>query len=98
MLYVFVDIRLDTLHFLQTLRHNFDTGSHLNLVSTIQFVPTLQVGSIGLGRVGPWASLKKLYEFCMKKKIKFYANCGSKRLKFNALGQKRSDIRSLRTL
>ena len=43
MLYVFVDIQLDTLHFLQTVRHNFPAASHLNLVSTIQFVPTLQV-------------------------------------------------------
>jgi len=43
MLYVFVDIKIDSLHFIETLRHNFSSGTHLALVSTIQFVPTLQV-------------------------------------------------------
>ena len=43
MLYVFVDIKIDILHFLQTVRHNFDPGSSLALVSTIQFVAALQV-------------------------------------------------------
>jgi len=43
MLYVFVDIKIDSLHFVETLQHNFTTGTHLALVSTIQFVPTLQV-------------------------------------------------------
>jgi len=43
MLYVFVDIKIDSLHFMQSLQHNFAAGSHLALVSTIQFVPTLQV-------------------------------------------------------
>jgi len=43
MLYVFVDIKIDTLHFIETLQHNFTAGTHLALVSTIQFVPTLQV-------------------------------------------------------
>jgi len=43
MLYVFVDIKIDSLHFIQTLQHNFAPGTHLALVSTIQFVPTLQV-------------------------------------------------------
>jgi len=42
MLYVFVDIKIDSLHFVQTLQHNFSPGTHLALVSTIQFVPTLQ--------------------------------------------------------
>ena len=42
MLYVFVDIKIDTLHFVETLYYNFKRGSHLALVSTIQFVPTLQ--------------------------------------------------------
>lgn len=42
MLYVFVDIKIDSLHFIQSLQHNFAAGSHLALVSTIQFVPTLQ--------------------------------------------------------
>ena len=43
MLYVFVDIKIDTLHFLDTVRYNFEKGTSLALVSTIQFVPTLQV-------------------------------------------------------
>jgi len=42
MLYVFVDIKLDTAHLLASLRHNFTPGSHLALVSTIQFVSSLQ--------------------------------------------------------
>ncbi|KAL3856870.1 hypothetical protein ACJMK2_011581 [Sinanodonta woodiana] len=42
MLYVFVDIKIDTLHFMETVRHNFSRGSCLAFVSTIQFVTTLQ--------------------------------------------------------
>ncbi|PVD31728.1 hypothetical protein C0Q70_07146 [Pomacea canaliculata] len=42
MLYVFVDIKIDTFHFIETLRFNFEHGSHLALVSTIQFVAALQ--------------------------------------------------------
>ncbi len=43
MLYVFVDIQIDTAHFLDTLRFNFPSGHSLALVSTIQFVAALQV-------------------------------------------------------
>lgn len=43
MLYVFVDIKIDTLHFVETVQHNFLPGSRLALVSTIQFVAALQV-------------------------------------------------------
>ena len=43
MLYVFVDIKIDTAHFIDTLKLNFDPGSRLALVSTIQFIPALQV-------------------------------------------------------
>ena len=43
MLYVFVDIKIDTIHFLETLRHNFSPGTSLAMVSTIQFVTALQV-------------------------------------------------------
>lgn len=43
MLYVFVDIQMDTAHFLDTLRFNFPPGRSLALVSTIQFVAALQV-------------------------------------------------------
>ena len=42
MLYVFVDIKLDSLHFIETLKANLDRGQKLSLVSTIQFVATLQ--------------------------------------------------------
>ena len=43
MLYVFVDIKLDATHFVDTVRHNFEAGALLAIVSTIQFVATLQV-------------------------------------------------------
>lgn len=41
-LYVFVDIKLDAQHFVDTIRHNFHCREKLALVSTIQFVSTLQ--------------------------------------------------------
>ncbi|XP_067864562.1 2-(3-amino-3-carboxypropyl)histidine synthase subunit 1 isoform X2 [Heptranchias perlo] len=42
MLYVFVDIKIDSAHFIDTVRFNFPKGSALALVSTIQFVAALQ--------------------------------------------------------
>lgn len=42
-LYVFVDIRIDTKHFLDSIHLTFPPASALALVSTIQFVSTLQV-------------------------------------------------------
>ena len=42
MLYVFVDVQIDNLHVMDTLRFNFSPGSTLALVSTIQFVAALQ--------------------------------------------------------
>ncbi|XP_067165781.1 2-(3-amino-3-carboxypropyl)histidine synthase subunit 1 isoform X2 [Apteryx mantelli] len=45
MLYVFVDIKIDTSHFLETLRFNFPAGASLALVSTVQFVSALQAAS-----------------------------------------------------
>ncbi|KAJ8256425.1 hypothetical protein COCON_G00185770 [Conger conger] len=48
MLYVFVDIQLDTAHFLDTVQYNFTPGQSLALVSTIQFVAALQSVSIAL--------------------------------------------------
>lgn len=41
-LYVFVDIKIDPLHFIETIKHNFDNSTRIGLVSTIQFVTTLQ--------------------------------------------------------
>ena len=43
MLYVFVDIKVDASHFVDTVRYNFEAGASLAIVSTIQFVTTLQV-------------------------------------------------------
>ncbi|XP_061326040.1 2-(3-amino-3-carboxypropyl)histidine synthase subunit 1 isoform X1 [Pezoporus flaviventris] len=45
MLYVFVDIKIDTAHFLETIRFNFPAGTSLALVSTIQFVSTVQAAA-----------------------------------------------------
>ncbi|XP_012812029.1 2-(3-amino-3-carboxypropyl)histidine synthase subunit 1 isoform X1 [Xenopus tropicalis] len=42
MLYVFVDIKIDTSHFVDTIRFNFQPGASLALVSTVQFVSALQ--------------------------------------------------------
>ena len=42
MLYVFVDIRIDNQHVIDTVKHNFKPGSSIALVSTIQFVAALQ--------------------------------------------------------
>nr|MBE5724782.1 putative diphthamide biosynthesis protein 1 [Cucujiformia] len=41
-LYIFVDIKIDPRHFLDTIKHNFPVNSKLALVSTIQFLATLQ--------------------------------------------------------
>jgi 2-(3-amino-3-carboxypropyl)histidine synthase len=41
-LYVFVDIRIDLLHFVETVRFNFPPATSLALVSTIQFSTSLQ--------------------------------------------------------
>ena len=48
MLYVFVDIKIDGQHFVETVKYNCDQEESLALVSTIQFVPTLQVGTRAL--------------------------------------------------
>ncbi|XP_043355116.1 2-(3-amino-3-carboxypropyl)histidine synthase subunit 1 isoform X2 [Dermochelys coriacea] len=45
MLYVFVDIKIDTSHFMETIHFNFPKGACLALVSTIQFVSALQAAS-----------------------------------------------------
>nr|NVI71034.1 putative diphthamide biosynthesis protein 1 [Cucujiformia] len=41
-LYVFVDIKLDPFHFLETIKYNFPITTKIGLVSTIQFLTTLQ--------------------------------------------------------
>ena len=40
-LYIFVDIKIDSLHFVESVKLNFPVGKKLALVSTIQFVATL---------------------------------------------------------
>ena len=42
-LYIFVDIQVNVQHLIDTLKHHFTAESKLALVSTIQFVRTLQV-------------------------------------------------------
>lgn len=48
MLYVFVDIKIDTKHFIDTIEFNFEPGTNLVLVSTIQFVAALQAAGKAL--------------------------------------------------
>ena len=43
MLYVFVDIKVDLSHFINTVKHNFEAGTKIAMVSTVQFLSTLQV-------------------------------------------------------
>jgi len=43
MLYVFVDIKFDTAHLIDSLVANFDKQTKMALFSTIQFVVTLQL-------------------------------------------------------
>ena len=52
MLYVFVDIKLDSLHFIETLKANFPPATRLSLVSTVQFVATLQAAAAELRAEG----------------------------------------------
>lgn len=41
-MYVFVDIGIDTKHFVETVKHNFEPGKKLVLVATVQFMTALQ--------------------------------------------------------
>lgn len=51
-LYVFVDIRIDALHFVESVRHNFEPSQPLAFVSTIQFVATIHLAAKELRTVG----------------------------------------------
>lgn len=51
-LYIFVDIKIDPLHFLETVKLNFAVSKRIVLVSTIQFVTTLQAVSSKLTELG----------------------------------------------
>lgn len=52
MLYIFVDIKIDMLHFIDTIQHNFSVTNRLGFVSTIQFVGTLHAAAIELRKLG----------------------------------------------
>nr|NVI70999.1 putative diphthamide biosynthesis protein 1 [Cucujiformia] len=41
-LYIFVDIKIDPLHLFETIRRNFSVAKKISLVSTIQFLTTIQ--------------------------------------------------------
>ncbi|XP_057658264.1 2-(3-amino-3-carboxypropyl)histidine synthase subunit 1 [Diorhabda carinulata] len=51
-LYIFVDIKIDPLHFIDTMQLNFKTSTKIALVSTIQFVTTLQAAANKLKEIG----------------------------------------------
>nr|MBE5724778.1 putative diphthamide biosynthesis protein 1 [Cucujiformia] len=51
-LYVFVDIKIDPLHFVETIKYNFPVTSKIGLVSTIQFLTTLQAVANELKEIG----------------------------------------------
>ena len=44
-LYIFVDIEIDRAHFISSIRANFKAGTKIALISTIQFVATLQTSA-----------------------------------------------------
>nr|NVI71038.1 putative diphthamide biosynthesis protein 1 [Cucujiformia] len=56
-LYIFVDIKIDPLHFIDTIKHNFPLTTKLALVSTIQFLTTLQAVVNQLKELGYEVSL-----------------------------------------
>lgn len=51
-LYVFVDIKIDALHFIESVKENFPITKKLALVSTIQFVSTLHSVAKELQHIG----------------------------------------------
>lgn len=51
-LYIFVDIKIDTMHFINSVKLNFPSTQRLAFVSTIQFVATLHAAAKELRDVG----------------------------------------------
>ncbi len=51
-LYIFVDIKIDSLHFIESVKLNFPTTKKLSLVSTIQFVATIHSVANELRQLG----------------------------------------------
>nr|CAG4641300.1 EOG090X0GO2 [Eulimnadia texana] len=60
MLYVFVDIKFDLTHFEETIRLNFSKTQKIALVSTIQFVASLQATVVKLKNEGYQISVPKI--------------------------------------
>lgn len=52
-LYVFVDIKIDVKHFIDTVKYNLKPDQKVVLVATIQFVASLRVSGF-LGGVYEW--------------------------------------------
>lgn len=59
MLYVFVDIKFDYQHFLETVKFNFEKNVRMSFVSTIQFVSSLQSAVAQLKKEGYNAAIPK---------------------------------------
>lgn len=51
-LYIFVDIKIDTVHFIESVKLNFDSAKRLAFVSTIQFVSTMHAAAKELREAG----------------------------------------------
>lgn len=51
-LYVFVDIKIDTVHFIESVKLNFPVDKRLAFVSTIQFVATMHAAAKELREIG----------------------------------------------
>lgn len=51
-LYVFVDIKIDTMHFIESVKLNFPSSKRLAFVSTIQFVATMHAAAKELREAG----------------------------------------------
>lgn len=51
-LYIFVDIKIDSMHFIESVKVNFPTDQRLAFVSTIQFVATMHATAKELREVG----------------------------------------------
>nr|NVI71012.1 putative diphthamide biosynthesis protein 1 [Cucujiformia] len=51
-LYIFVDIKIDPLHFIETIKLNFPIATRLGLVSTVQFLTTLHAVCQELKEIG----------------------------------------------
>ncbi|KAG0437049.1 hypothetical protein HPB47_017623 [Ixodes persulcatus] len=60
MLYIFVDIKIDVLHLIDTVELNWTTETSLALVSTIQFVATIQAVATELRAAGYVAKVPQI--------------------------------------